>query len=206
MMYKEKLLERLKKEVLKTASVIRAFNQVKREDYVLEKYKEYAYVDEPLPISAGQTISQPYTVALMTEALKVRAGQKILEIGAGSGYQAAILAEIVGPGGKVYTIELVDRLVYFAKENLKNYKNVKVILGDGSKGLPKQAPFDRIIVTAAARQIPEKLFEQLKEKGRMVIPVGKTGFAQRMLVVKKVKGKRQISDLGSFVFVPLIES
>lgn len=202
---KKALLDYLKSSVLKTPSIIRAFEKVPREKFVLPEYRKWAYVDEPLPILAGQTISQPYTVAVMTEALEPQPGQRILEVGAGSGYQAALLSEIVGPKGKVFTIERIPELYEFAKRNLTKYKNVKVILGDGSKGLPEEPPFDRIIITAAAPKIPEKLFGQLKEAGIMVVPVGSSWAGQKMLVVQKVRGKKQIKNLGYFVFVPLIE-
>lgn len=222
---KRRLLDYLiRDKILKTKSVIKAFETVKREEFIPKGLDKYAYVDEPLPLFEGQTISQPYTVAVMTEALEPRAGNKIVEVGAGSGYQAALLSKIVK---KVITIERLESLYEFAKENLKNYKNVKVILGDGSKGYKKEAPFDRIIITAAAPSIPEPLFEQLREKGIMIIPVGSkelsqsnkkwadswnkqfggTGYGvgeQRLLKVRKIKGKIKIEYLGPFVFVPLV--
>jgi protein-L-isoaspartate(D-aspartate) O-methyltransferase len=191
-------------KIITSKAVLRAFEKVPREDFVLSEYRTYAYVDEPLPTFAGQTISQPTTVAIMTQALEPKAGQKILEIGTGSGYQAAVLSEIVGSKGQVITIERIKDLFEFAKKNLKSYENVKVICADGSKGYTKEAPYDRIIVTAAAKQIPENLFGQLKEKGTMVIPVGKTSFSQRLLKIKRMKNKKEIKDLGPFVFVPLI--
>lgn len=190
-------------KILTDKRIITAFKKVKREHFVLSEYKAQAYLDEPLPTFAGQTISQPTTVAIMTQALEPKPGQKILEIGAGSGYQAAILAEIVGLKGKIFTIERIKELFEFAKNNLEKYKNVKVIFGDGSKGYEKEAPFDRIIVTAAAEEVPEILFEQLKESGILVIPVGER-FEQRLLKIQKTKEKKQITDLGPFVFVPLI--
>src|SRR3989344_560390 len=151
--------------VLKDKEIISAFQKVPRENFVLKEYKEQAYLDEPLPILKNQTISQPTTVAIMTQALAPKAGNKILEIGTGSGYQAAILSEIVGKKGKVYTIERIKGLFEFAKKNLKKHKNVVRIFGDGSKGYKEAAPFSRIIITAAANEIPNALFEQLKEKG-----------------------------------------
>lgn len=208
-----KLLEKEKKDLidyfvrkgtLKDKRIISAFKSVKRENFVLDEQKKYAYVDDPLPLMAGQTISQPTTVAIMTEALEPLPGQKILEIGTGSGYQATILSKIGGSKGKVVTIERIPELYEFAKNNLSRFRNVKVILGDGSLGWPKSAPFDRIIVTAAAPKIPETLFSQLKEGGILVTPVGKELLSQKMLKVKKFKGKKVVEDLGYFVFVPLI--
>jgi len=189
--------------VLKNKDLIKAFNSVPREKFVLKEFRQFAYVDEPLPILGGQTISQPTTVAIMSEALELKKGLKVLEIGAGSGYQAAILSKAVGPKGKIFTIERLPEVYKFAVKNLKDYTNVKVILGDGSKGLPEEAPFDRIIVTAAAPKIPEKLIQQLKDGGIMVVPVGE-GSSQKMFKIIKHKNKIIKEDLGYFVFVPLI--
>jgi protein-L-isoaspartate(D-aspartate) O-methyltransferase len=180
-------------------AILRVFKKVPRENFVLKEYKEEAYLDEPLPIGHGQTISQPTTVAIMTSALEPKAGQKVLEIGTGSGYQAAILSELVGKKGKVYTIERISALAKFAKKNLQNYKNVIVVHADGTKGLPKEAPFDRIIVTAAATELPISLFNQLKERGIMVLPI-----EDHLYKIRKIKGKPIMEDLGLFVFVPLI--
>jgi protein-L-isoaspartate(D-aspartate) O-methyltransferase len=192
--------------IITSKAILRAFEEINREDFVLPEYRKYAYVDEPLPTFADQTISQPTTVAIMTQALEPKPGQKILEIGSGSGYQAAILSEIVGPKGNVITIERIKDLAEFAKKNLKAYKNVKVIYADGSEGYIKEAPYDRIIVTAAAKGIPEELFGQLKETGILLIPVGKTSFAQKLLKISKTKGKKKIKNLGNFIFVPLVSS
>ncbi len=191
-------------KIITNKKVISAFRKVKREDFVLLQFCELAYEDEPLPTMAGQTISQPTTVAIMTQALEPRAGQKILEVGAGSGYQAAILAEIVGPKGKVITVELVKELFEFAKKNLVKYKNAKVVFGDALEEIKRlKTKFDRIIVTAAAEKVPEILFERLKENGIILIPIGKR-FEQRLLKIKKANGKKEIKDLGPFVFVLLI--
>lgn len=188
--------------VLKTKEIIEAFRRVRREDFVLSQYKEHAYVDEPLPLPANQTISQPFTVASMTEALQPKSGQKILEVGAGSGYQAAILLEIVGPKGSVVTVERIHELAKLARSNLQKtgYKNAKIIEGDGTMGYEKEAPYDRIIVTASSPGVPEPLLKQLKENGRLVIPVG-----DRMMLVEKEKGgKIRETFLGYYAFVPLI--
>ncbi len=202
-MQKEK--ERLIREImdygyLKTQPVIDAFRKVPREEFVEPEQRKLAYVNEPLPIRSGQTISQPLTVAAMTEALEPAKGQKILEIGSGSGYQAAILSEIIGPTGKIISLERIDSLAKFATENLKKcgYANVKVVHSDGSNGYPEEAPYDRIIVTASAKEIPQALIEQLKKGGRMVIPVG----GEMYLIEKNKEIKKTF--LGYYAFVPLL--
>ncbi len=200
---KKQLIDSLMHEgVLKTKEIIEAFKKVKREEFVLLQYKEQAYVDEPLPISEGQTISQPYTVAVMTESLLPRSGQKILEIGAGSGYQAAILAEAVGKNGKVISVERKKELAEFSLGNLQRcgYDNVIVIQGDGTEGYEKEAPYDRIIVTARSPEIPEPLVRQLKVGGKMVIPVENEMF----LIVKISVSEIEKTFLGHYSFVPLI--
>lgn len=189
--------------VLRTESIIRAFRKVDRKDFCLDEYKGLAYMDNPLPILAKQTISQPTTVAIMTEAIQPSKNNKVLEIGAGSGYQAAILSEIVKPG-KVYTIERIKELADFAKRNLKKFDNVKVIHGDGSKGLEDKAPFDIIIITAASPEVPEVLKQQLNVDGKMIVPVGKNSFNQKMKLIKRNKDRFETIDLGEFLFVPLI--
>ncbi|MBU1245978.1 MAG: protein-L-isoaspartate(D-aspartate) O-methyltransferase [Nanoarchaeota archaeon] len=182
--------------------VIKAFLEVPREEFLLQKYKKIAYEDIALPSFKGQTISQPTTIAIMLNALELKKGETILEIGTGTGYNATLIAKIIGSKGKVYTTEIVKELVGFAKKNLKRVKikNVEVIytteLGiEGKK-------FDKIIVTAACSEIPENLLKQLKKRGIMVVPVGPR-FGQKMLKIKKNK-KLEIKDLGAFVFVPLI--
>lgn len=187
-------------KIIKSKKLLDAFKKTPREDFILKEHLNQTYTDIPLPILEGQTISQPTTIMLMTQALEVREGQKVLEIGTGSGYQAAILSELVGKKGKVFTLEIIQELVKFSRKNLKNYKNVQVIESDGSLGYEKEAPYDKIIVTATCPEIPKKLLEQLKFNGILVVPVGK--FSQEMLVIKKEK-QLQIKNLGSFVFVPL---
>lgn len=188
-------------KLIKSKKLLEAFKEVPRENFILPEYYNQAYADIPLPILSGQTISQPTTIMIMTQALEVEQKQKILEIGTGSGYQAAILSELVGKKGKVITTEIIPELVEFAKKNLKNYKNVQVIKAEHEElGYEREKPYDRIIATAACPEIPEKLIEQLKPRGILVAPVGK--FTQEMLVIKKEK-QLKIENLGSFVFVPL---
>ncbi len=185
--------------ILTDEKILNAFKKVPRENFVLQKYSAEAYFDEPLPIGYGQTISQPTTVAIMTSALEPDKGDKILEIGAGSGYQAAIISELIGDKGKLYTLERIKDLAKFAKQNLKSYKNVSVIHADGTKGYAKTAPYNKIIVTAAASELPLQIFKQLKEKGTMVIPI-----EDHLFKITKQEGEPVMEDLGLFAFVPLI--
>jgi protein-L-isoaspartate(D-aspartate) O-methyltransferase len=188
--------------LLKSRRVIKAFEEVPRENFLPESLKGLAYSDTPLPIPGGQTISAPHMVAVMSEYLDVRDGQKILEIGAGSGYQAAILSKMA-PRGKIYTVEVVPELTEFAKKNLADYKNVHVFSGDGSIGLPEYAPYDRIIATAGCPSIPKPWMDQLKENGRIVAPVGGM-YEQRLILLEKKNGKILEADLNfPCVFVPL---
>ena len=200
---KESLIDYWKREsVVKNREIIKAFREVKREDFVLPEYKKMSYLDSALPLIKNQTISQPTTVAIMTQILKPKKGQKILEIGSGSGYQAAILSRIVGSKGRVHTIEIVPELYEYSKEKLSKFRNVKVHLGDGSKGLEKYAPFDRIIVTAGASDVPRELVKQLKVNGLLVIPLGV--MEQKMITLKKTSKGIKEEDHGYFMFVPLI--
>lgn len=182
--------------------VIDAFLKVPREKFIASDLLTQSYVDFPLPIGYEQTISQPYTVAFMTELLKLKEDEKVLEIGTGSGYQAAILSMLCR---QVYTIERIPELADKAKAVLEilGYKNVEVIKGDGSLGLVKYAPYDAIIVTAAAQKIPEPFIAQLSDGGRLVIPVGDS-FLQQMTRVTRESGEIKKEVFGGFVFVPLI--
>ena len=179
--------------------LIKAFKQVKRENFVLKQYKEQAYQDIPLPILKNQTISQPSTVMLMTNALDLQKNNKILEIGSGSGYQSAILSKLAK---KIYTIEIIPELTKLATKNLKDYKNVKVIQGDGSLGYAKEKPYNRIIVTAACPSIPYELIDQLKPNGILIAPIG-TQYQQKMIKITKTKDKIKEEYLGDFIFVKL---
>lgn len=182
-------------------STLDAMRKVERHLFVPANSQKSAYEDGPLPIGYGQTISQPFIVAYMTELIAPKSGDKVLEIGTGSGYQAAILAEIVHI---VYTIEIVPELGTQAKKRLSNlgYNNVEVIIGDGYNGLPEKGPFDAIVVTAAAEHIPPPLIEQLKEGGKMIIPVGSPFMVQTLILVEK-KGKEiKSTNLMAVRFVP----
>jgi protein-L-isoaspartate(D-aspartate) O-methyltransferase len=184
--------------------VIKAMADIPRHLFVKESLRDLAYADGPLPIGYSQTISQPYIVAYMTEILQPDTHHTVLEVGTGSGYQAAILSKLVH---HVYSIEIITELGKEATERLERlgYDNVTVRIGDGYKGWEKHAPFDRIIVTAAPEQIPEKLVEQLKPGGRMVLPVGETFLGQDMLVVKKDKtGQVTTQETIPVRFVPMI--
>jgi protein-L-isoaspartate(D-aspartate) O-methyltransferase len=189
---------------IKTKEVEKAFIEVKREDFLPENKKQYAYVDTPLEIGNGQTISAPHMVAIMVEGLEIKEGQKILEIGAGSGYHAAIVSKLVGKTGQVFTIDRFSSLVENAKNNLNKSKieNVIVEKGDGSVGLEKFAPYDRIYVTCAAPDIPQPLIDQLKDNGKLMIPVGR--MVSQLELIEKIKGKIKRTNLGGCAFVPLV--
>jgi len=184
--------------------VLTAMLHVPRHEFVLENYRDQAYEDHPIPIGQGQTLSQPYIVAIMLEVLALDPSDAVLEVGTGSGYQTALLSELAR---HVYSVERHASLARTAQATLARlgYTNVEVILGDGSHGLPEQAPFDAIVVSAAAPQIPPPLFEQLREGGRMVIPVGPP-HAQELQLVRKQAGQPVVTDLEGCRFVPLIGS
>jgi len=182
-------------------TTLTAMLNVPRHEFVPESMKVRAYTDGPLPIGNGQTISQPYIVAFMTQALQLKADHRVLEIGTGSGYQAAVLAKIVD---SVYTIEIVAELAKTAKKRLKDlgYTNVVVKWGDGYHGLPSKAPFDAIMVTAGADSIPQPLIDQLKVGGRMIIPVGPHNGIRQLVLVTKKKNKIIRKNLMPVRFVP----
>lgn len=192
---------------LKTPRIIEAFQKIDRADFVLEKFKKDAYVNSPLPIGYGQTISQPQTVAFMLELLQPKEGHKVMDIGSGSGWQSALLAEIVGTKGKVFAIELIPELREFGEKNASRYNFkakgiLKFICLDGTKGLPKEAPFDRVIVAASGKDAPSALKTQLKIGGRLVIPIENSIW----LIIKKGKNDFEEKEYSGFAFVPLIEN
>lgn len=182
--------------------VLAAFYKVEREKFVPSEVRNNAYQDFPLSIGEGQTISQPYMVALMTQSLELKGDEKILEIGTGSGYQTAILAELAR---KVYSVERMRALAERARKLLEKlgYSNVKILLGDGTLGWEESSPYDRILVTAGARDIPRPLTDQLEEGGVMVIPVGNS-YSQDLEVVRKRKNRIKTARVEKCVFVPLI--
>ncbi len=183
--------------------VLEAMKRVKRHLFVPPELRDQAYGDYPLPIGDGQTISAPHMVAMMCDYLDLEKGDRVLEIGAGSGYHAAVIAELIGKNGCVYTVERLPSLVEYSRRNLRaaGYMNVMVVLGDGSLGLPEHAPFDRICVTCAAPDVPPPLIEQLKTGGKMVIPIGR--YIQVLYLVEKKNGIEKRSK-NEVVFVPLI--
>lgn len=193
--------EQLASRDITSRPVLRAMSRVPRHLFLPEPLRGQAYRDGPLPIGHGQTISQPYIVALMTQHLQIKKGQKVLEIGTGSGYQAAVLAEM---GAEVFTIEIIPELARQAEQILSRleYGNVHVRAGDGYAGWPQEAPFDAIIVTAAPEELPQPLAEQLAEGGRLIIPVGPTYGVQSLLLYRKKEGKMVKTDLGAVRFVP----
>jgi protein-L-isoaspartate(D-aspartate) O-methyltransferase len=201
----EEMLELLLGQGYADEKVANAMRKVPREFFVPPDYARNAYFDAPLPIGFGQTISAPSIVAFMSKFLDVQEGMKILEIGSGSGYQAAILAELAGNSGVVYTVERIQELIQLARGNIEKLSitNVKFIEGDGTKGYLPEAPYDRIIVTAASPSIPQPLIDQLKDGGKLLIPVGSRMFQDLELVVKIGK-EIEVSNLMPVVFVPLI--
>ncbi len=200
-MGKEEMIKRLRGMV--GENVTEAMEAVPREFFVPDDHKREAYDDTPLPIGRGQTISAPHMVAIMCHILDLRLGMKVLEVGAGCGYHAAVMARLVGESGHVYAIERIAELAFKARENLARAgaKNVTVIHGDGSRGLPEHAPFDRISVAASAPKIPPPLKDQLKPGGKLVIPVG--SLDQQLMLVTRDDGFEVKRYMG-VIFVPLI--
>lgn len=200
---RKRMVERdLKGRDITDPKVLKIMGRVPRQLFVDPSLKNQAYADHPLPIGEGQTISQPYIVALMTQILQIKPGERVLEIGTGSGYQAAVLAELTD---QVYTIEIRESLAKQAARRLKElgYDKVQVKYGDGYLGWEEFAPFDAIIVTAAADHIPPALIKQLKEGGRLVLPVGSTTYFQTLTLLTKKNGQTEIQHLLGVAFVPL---
>jgi protein-L-isoaspartate(D-aspartate) O-methyltransferase len=192
----------IRKRGISDARVLAAFERVPRHRFLPDPSDGGAYSDHPLPIGSGQTISQPYMVAAMTASLRVQGGERVLEIGTGSGYQAAILAEI---GCRVTSVERIPELAERARAVLGElgYTGIDVVVGDGSRGYPDAAPYDRVIVTAAAPKIAEPWVEQLAEGGRLVVPVGGR-WGQDLTIITKQNGEIQKETAGGCVFVPLV--
>ncbi len=200
---RKKMVERdLKGRDIRDPKVLEIMGKVPRHLFVEPSLRSRAYADYPLPIGEGQTISQPYIVALMTQILKIQPGERVLEIGTGSGYQAAVLAELTD---QVYTIEILEALTQQAAQHLKQlgYDKIKVKYGDGYFGWEEAAPFDAIIVTCAANHIPPPLIKQLKEGGRLIIPLGSTTYFQTLTLLTKKMGKADIQHLTGVAFVPM---
>ena len=193
--------QQIEKRGVKDKLVINAMKKVERHKFVPENMVQLAYVDSPLPIEDGQTISQPYIVAFMTQSLQLKGNEKILEIGTGSGYQAAVLSEIVA---EVFTIEIIPELARSAIKKFEKlgYKNIHVKIGDGYFGWPEKSLFDGIIVTAAPRKIPELLIKQLKPGGRMIIPVGKN-YQELIVITKQPDGSIKKQSVMAVRFVPM---
>ncbi len=205
---REELIERLTRwGYLSKRDVINAFKKVPRHEFVPQNLRRYSYADQPLPIGHGQTISAPSMIAIMLESLDLKPAQKVLEIGTGSGYNAALIAELIGRDGQIFTIERVAELAEFGRANLKKsgYGGVKVITGDGTCGYTREAPWDRILITACAPEIPQPLISQLKVGGKLGAPVGRHYMAQTWIVAEKLGEKKiNVQERGGCSFVPLV--
>jgi protein-L-isoaspartate(D-aspartate) O-methyltransferase len=198
----------LNRGYVKTKPVEDAMKKVPREEFMTPETKSYAYLDRPIPLQDGQTISAPHMVAIICEILALKKGMQVLEIGTGFGYNAAVVAEIIGPEGHVYTIERIENLKNIAEQNLRRTgysENVTVIFGDGTKGYEEKSPYDRIYATASAPKIPEPLKTQLQIGGRLLSPVGRDTSVQELLCLKRINENEYKSyNLGGVVFVPMI--
>lgn len=202
---RKQLIALLKTKGITDEKVLEVIGNIPRHFFLDSAFDSIAYEDRAFPIAADQTISQPYTVAYQTQLLQIKPGQKVLEIGTGSMYQTTVLAAL---GAKVYTIERQKQLFELTPNFLfkKEYPNIQFFFGDGFEGLPDLAPFDRILITAAAPKVPEKLWDQLKVNGKMVIPLDEAGADQRMMrLTKKKDGKEKRESFDEFSFVPMLE-
>lgn len=199
---REMVETQLRPRGISDARVLNAFLRVPREDFFPDELRSFAYEDAAFPIGGAQTVSQPYMVAIMTELLKLKGDEKVLEVGTGSGYQAAILAELAG---EVYSIERFGTLASKAEDLLASLKltNVHIKVGDGTLGWPEEAPFERIIITAASPMVPQPLLEQLKDGGKLLLPLGET-YSQVLTLIEKKKDKFEYTDICPCVFVPLV--
>ncbi|ADZ10162.1 Protein-L-isoaspartate O-methyltransferase [Methanobacterium lacus] len=192
---------------IKTDKVKKAMLNVPREEFMTPETRDLAYLDRPIPLKHGQTISAPHMVAMICEQLSLKPGMNVLEIGTGFGYNAAVVAEILGPEGHVYTIERIESLKERAEKNLikTGFTNVAVIHGDGTAGYPEKAPYDRIYATASAPKIPDPLVDQLKVGGRLLAPIGEDPNYQELIcILRGGKTEYQTFNLGGVVFVPMI--
>ncbi len=200
---RRKLIDELRRKGIRDERVLEAMGRIPRHAFLDSAFADLAYEDQALPIACEQTISQPYTVAFQTEQLDLRKGDKVLEIGTGSGYQAAVLGAM---GVRVYTVERQEELFHSARKLLHElgYNNVRCFFRDGTKGLPEHAPYDKIIVTAGADRLPQVLVDQLREGGVMVIPVGQPIQTMKR-VTREADGRLMVADLGDFRFVPFVE-
>lgn len=201
---RKNLVEELRNKGIKDENVLNAINNVPRHVFLDSSFVEFAYQDKAFPIGSGQTISQPFTVAFQTSLLEIQKNMKVLEIGTGSGYQACVLAEM---GAKVFSIERQRKLYMKTKSFLSEFPyRIKTFLGDGNKGLPTYGPFDRVIITAAAPEIPQSLVDQLKVGGMMVIPLSENEECQTMLrLTKQEDGSMKRETYGDFRFVPMLK-
>ncbi len=206
---REELVDKLLSNgYIKTEEVKNAMLKVPREEFMPVENRKYAYTDQPLPIGEGQTISAPHMVAIICEILKINKGMKVLEIGSGFGYNAAVVAELLGPKGHLYTVERIEKLAIAAEENLKRTgydRCVTVIHQDGTRGFEEEAPYDRIYATASAPKVPYPLKEQLKICGRLITPVGSHNLFQELVCVHRVSlDEYERSSMGGVAFVPMI--
>jgi protein-L-isoaspartate(D-aspartate) O-methyltransferase len=204
-MNKNSLIKHWKENYDFTDLELNAFEEIERELFVIQELEEVAYQDTPLPILRGKTISQPSTVMIMTHALELKKGERVFEVGTGSGYQTAIISRLVGSTGKIFTTEVIPELLNFAKNNLlnSNINNFEIFEEDGSKGLKQQAKFDKIIITAACNDFPEELIEQLRVGGIIVGPVGNKDEQKMIKAIKKDDNSLEYDVLGPFLFSPL---
>lgn len=202
-MTKKELIKELKNDGI-GEKILEAIEKIDRKNFVQEKDLDEAYKNYPLSIGYGQTISQPFTVAFMLQELELKKGDRVLEIGTGSGWNAALLSCLVGEAGRIYSAEIVKELAKKAKEKLKNYKNIVVLNADASCGLSEYAPYDKIILTAAPKEIAPEFREQLADGGILLAPVGE--HTQKLIKLKKEKGNFFETEKGDFIFVPLVDN
>jgi protein-L-isoaspartate(D-aspartate) O-methyltransferase len=202
---REAMVERqIESRGIREPTILEAFRSVPREEFLADEYRDLAYGDHPIPIEAGQTISQPYIVALMIHAAEIKCGDRVLEVGAGSGYAAAVMSRIAG---EVIAMERQTELVAVAQERMQRlgYDNVRIVEGDGTRGWPGEAPYEAILAAASGSHVPPAWVEQLTDGGRIVMPVGDPGWVQKLVkVTKGPAGKLITEDLGAVRFVPLI--